>query len=116
MGEKMTSKVLEEIASWSIEAKEESTEKYFFHFNDVSLIEKGQKSYVIGRKGTGKTAIAEYLHRPQAFNKFSRLLSFKNFPFNALYQHADNQYNRPSQYITFWTYVIYSYILNLTNY
>lgn len=109
----MNKRILEEISNWSIEAKEESTENYFFHFNDVSLIERGQKNYVIGRKGTGKTAIAEYLHRRKSFDKFSRLLSFKNFPFNALYQHADNQYNRPNQYITFWTYVIYSYICSM---
>ena len=109
----MTSGVLEEISNWSIEAKEENTEAYFFHFDDVAKIERGQKNYVIGRKGTGKTAIAEYLHRPLAFNKFSRLLSFKNFPFNALYQHADTQYNRPNQYITIWTYVIYHYICSM---
>jgi len=113
MGDVMRSAILEEISNWSIEAKEESSEDYFFHFNDVSLIERGQKNYVIGRKGTGKTAIAEYLHRSKRFDKFSRLLSFKNFPFNALYQHADSQYNRPNQYITIWTYVIYHYICSM---
>ncbi|MBX3532318.1 MAG: hypothetical protein KF849_17065 [Rhizobiaceae bacterium] len=43
-----------EISAWPIEAKEESSSGYFFHFGDVSLIEKGVKSYVIGRKGTGR--------------------------------------------------------------
>ncbi len=109
----MNNGILEEISNWSIEAKEEDTSKYFFHFNDVTSVEKGQKNYVIGRKGTGKTAIAEYLHRSRSYDKFSRLLSFKNFPFNALYQHADTQYNRPNQYITIWTYVIYHYICSM---
>lgn len=109
----MQSNFLEEISGWSIEAKEEKTEDYFFHFKDVSLIEEGKKNYVIGRKGTGKTAIAEYLHRPKNYDRFSRLLSFKNFPFNALYEHADLQYNRPNQYITIWTYVIYHYICSM---
>ena len=102
-----------EISNWSIEAKEESSEKYFFHFDDVSDIENGRKNYVIGRKGTGKTAIAEYLHKQSRYNRFSRLLSFKNFPFNSLYAHADGQYNRPNQYITIWTYVIYHYICSM---
>lgn len=109
----MLKQALTEIAAWPIEAKEESSSEYFFHFNDVSFIENGVKNYVIGRKGTGKTAIAEYLHRRVSFDRFSRMLSFKNFPFNALYDFADNSYNRPNQYITIWTYVIYNYICSM---
>lgn len=112
-GNVVLEKALTEIAAWPIEAKEESSSDYFFHFNDVSLIEKGLKNYVIGRKGTGKTAIAEYLHRQKTYSRFSRLLSFKNFPFNALYEFADDSYNRPNQYITIWTYVIYHYICSM---
>src|SRR5205085_8202365 len=76
-------------------------------------LETGYKNYVIGRKGTGKTAIAEYLHQKDDFNRFSSLLSFKNFPFNFLYEHNDKDYNRPNQYITIWTYVIYHYICSM---
>lgn len=105
--------ILREISRWSIEAKDEDNSRYFFHFDDVSDIEDGVKNYVIGRKGTGKTAIAEYLHNQRDYNRFSRLLSFKNFPFNSLYGHADNSYNRPNQYITLWKYVIYHYICSM---
>lgn len=105
--------VLKEISRWSIEAKDEDNSLYFFHFDDVSDIEEGRKNYVIGRKGTGKTAIAEYLHKHKDYNQFSRLLSFKNFPFNSLYSHADDSYNRPNQYITLWLYVIYHYICSM---
>jgi Cdc6-like AAA superfamily ATPase len=102
--------LLQEISSWSIEAKDEDTSNYFFHFDDVTRIESGQKNYVIGRKGTGKTAIAEYLHGRQNYNNFSRLLSFKNFPFNSLYDLADKDFTRPNQYISVWKYVIFHYI------
>ncbi|WP_180901865.1 P-loop ATPase, Sll1717 family [Martelella soudanensis] len=105
--------VLKEISQWSIEAKDEDNAVYFFHFSDVSDIENGRKNYVIGRKGTGKTAIAEYLHNESRYNKFTRLLSFKNFPFNSLYKYADNDYNRPNQFITLWIYVIYHYICSM---
>lgn len=105
--------VIREISKWSIEAKDEDTSKYFFHFDDVSEIEDGSKNYVIGRKGTGKTAIAEYLHHDKSYNQFSRMLSFKNFPFGSLYSHADTDYNRPNQYITIWTYVIYHYLCSM---
>lgn len=107
------SSILKEISRWSIEAKDEDNSRYFFHFDDVSDIEEGRKNYVIGRKGTGKTAIAEYLHHDKNYNQFSRLLSFKNFPFNSLYDHADDSYNRPNQYITLWLYVIYHYICSM---
>ena len=36
--------ILREIANWSIEAKDEDTNTYFFHFGDVSKIEGGQKT------------------------------------------------------------------------
>ncbi|MDZ7910007.1 MAG: hypothetical protein U5N10_18505 [Gemmobacter sp.] len=107
------SSILKEISNWSIEAKDEDTSRYFFHFDDVTQIENGQKNYVIGRKGTGKTAIAEYLHSKNDHNRFSRLLSFKNFPFNSLYDLADRDYTRPNQYISVWKYVIYHYICSM---
>ncbi len=100
--------VLAEIANWSIEAREEDTDRYFFHFKDVGLIEQGRKNYVVGRKGTGKTAIAEYIHRQQSPTIFSKILSFGSFPFNILYDLADASYTPPNQYITVWEYVIYS--------
>ena len=109
----INAEVLSEISNWSIEAKEEDTSKYFYHFSDVSAIESGRKSYVIGRKGTGKTAIAEYINEKVSHKKFSRLLSFKNFPFNNLYNYSDDQYNRPNQYITIWTYVILYYLCSM---
>lgn len=102
--------ILREISRWPIEAKDDDTDRYFFHFDDVERIESGLKNFVIGRKGTGKTAIAEYLHRTELHNRFSKLLSFKNFPFNSLYSLSDSDYNRPNQYITIWKYVILNYI------
>jgi Cdc6-like AAA superfamily ATPase len=110
IGELKMNRLLKEISDWSIEAKDEDTSSYFFHFDDVGQIESGEKNYVIGRKGTGKTAIAEYLHSRKDYNRFSRLLSFKNFPFNSLYDLADSNYTRPNQYISVWKYVIFHYI------
>lgn len=88
---------LSEIASWAKDARDEDSKRYFYHFSDVSFIEKGMKNYVIGRKGTGKTAIAEYIRLGSNDSNFSKLLSFKNFPFNILYnsgiQIIQNQIN-----------------------
>ena len=105
--------VFEEIEDWKLEAKLEDTERYFYHTREISKIETGKYCYVIGRKGSGKTAISEYLHRKIDEKKFSKKLSFKNFPFADLYQFSNDSYTPPNQYITFWKYVIYSSIAQL---
>jgi len=110
----MENKTLKSIAdNWKLEAKLEDTEKYFFHSSEATNIINNEKCYVIGRKGSGKSAICEYLVKRKEPNVFSQKLNFKNFPFNDLY-HLDNQkYTQPNQYITLWKYLIYSNICRL---
>ena len=105
-----TEKILREIENWKLEAKLEDTERYFFYTSTVKEIENGEKCYVIGRKGTAKTAISEHLHRTKKTKRFSKKLTFKNFPFNDLYRNTNSSYSAPNQYITFWKYLIYSSI------
>jgi hypothetical protein len=105
---------LAEVANWAKDARDEDNKRYFYHFSDVSLIEQGTKNYVIGRKGTGKTAIAEYIKLNSGERGgFSRLLSFKNFPFNILYESVDRDFTAPNQYITIWEYVICNCVCNM---
>ena len=77
------------IDNWSIEALKENP-AYFYNVNEVSQILKGKKSVVIGRKGSGKTSIANHLCKIEKENIFTQKLSFKNFPFNTLYS-LDNK-------------------------
>lgn len=98
---------------WMLEAKSEDSLRYFFYVNEVESIQAGRKSYVIGRKGTGKTAISEYLLSRANHETFCGRLSFKNFPFNDLYSKGNDKYKAPNQYITIWKYIIYSYICRL---
>lgn len=98
------------IDNWSVDAKKENR-AYFYNIQEVNIISEGRKSFVIGRKGSGKTAIAQHLCEMQQDNVFAEKLSFKNFPFNILYS-LDNkrEYTAPNQYISIWKYLIYSYI------
>lgn len=102
--------LIAEVAKWQLEAKFEDNARYFYHVKEVKEIEDGRKSYVVGRKGAGKTAISEYLARIRRHDVFSEKLSFKNFPFNDLYSLSNDGYTAPNQYITLWKYVIYSSI------
>lgn len=106
-------KVLQEISDeWNIEAKQESTE-YFYSTGESQDLLAGKKYFVIGRKGTGKTAIAEHISSQYDECHFSEKLSFKNFPFNYLYSLENTRYTAPNQYITIWKYLIYSSVCKM---
>lgn len=106
--------IIKEIAdNWKLEARQEDNNKYFFHTKESEKILAGDKFYVIGRKGAGKTAISEFILGKKGYNIFSEKLSFKNFPFNELYELEDRKYTSPNQYISIWKYIIYSTICKL---
>lgn len=94
---------------WKLEAKQED-EKYFYFVNEAEDILSGKKNMVIGRKGEGKTAIAQYICNQVENDIFTEKMTFKNFPFNILYNLSDSQYTRPNQYISIWKYLIYTAI------
>ncbi len=100
------------VQGWNVEAKLEDS-KYFFMYKEVQAILNNRKCYVIGRKGSGKSAICNYITCIKDYNVFSSKLSFKAFPFNTIYGLDDNQYQHPNQYITIWKYIIYSNVLKM---
>lgn len=97
------------VDEWKLEAKEEDT-KYFYYVEEAKDILAGKKNLVIGRKGEGKTAIAQYIYQINKHDTFTEKLSFKDFPFNVLYRLSDEQYTKPNQYISIWKYLIYTTI------
>ena len=109
----MSVHLLQEVSNWKLEAKLENSSRYFFHTQAVDRLTRGQRSYVIGRKGTGKTAIGEYLASIKDRGYFAQKLTFKNFPFNKLYALKDSGFNPPNQYITVWKYLMYSTVCKL---
>lgn len=102
-----------EISRWKLEAKLDNVTRYFFHVPALVTIISGDASYVIGRKGTGKTALAQYISETPISSQFVTTLSFKNFPFNDLYKLENNSFTRPNQYITAWKLIIYSFICRM---
>ena len=92
-----------------MEAKQEDT-KYFYFVNEAKEIISGQKNIVIGRKGEGKTAIAQYIYNHNKHDMFTEKMTFKNFPFNIIYKLSDSNFTKPNQYISIWKYLIYTTI------
>ncbi|KAA6330575.1 hypothetical protein EZS27_020737 [termite gut metagenome] len=111
----MTNTFLKEITdNWNREARREDIGRYFYFYKEVNQIAQGKKSYVIGRKGSGKTAMSEYLFNMNNENNvFSKRLSFADFPYQQLYGLNDNRYAKKSEYITIWKYIIYSSVCEL---
>lgn len=106
-------RLMHQVASqWKLDAKMEQN-NYFYQLKEVNTILKNEKCYIIGRKGTGKTAICNYIVNQQKYNHFAERLSFKNFPFNDLYSLTNDKYTYPNQYITLWKYLIYSTMCKL---
>lgn len=106
------SQTLKRIADWKLDAKLDDN-RLFFQTADVPLLENGSKSFAIGRKGTGKTAISEFIFSEASHDRFSKKLTFKNFPFNDLYKLENGKFRAPNQYITLWKYLIYSSIAQM---
>ena len=97
------------VDEWKLEAKQEDV-KYVYFVNEADDILKGKKNFVIGRKGEGKTAIAQYICKQSSYDVFTEKMSFKDFPFNILYSLSNCQYTKPNQYISIWKYLIYATI------
>ncbi|WP_150140799.1 P-loop ATPase, Sll1717 family [Candidatus Enterovibrio escicola] len=105
--------ILEILSKWKLDAKHDEMGRNYFHIKQEKAILEGTKSFVIGRKGTGKTALSESIYSQSKHNTFSQKLTFKNFPFNDLYTLENKDYTRPNQYISLWKYLIYSSICKM---
>lgn len=84
---------------------------YFIDNDYWAQLVEGNKYYVIGRKGTGKSAIYNWIKT----NEVSRgvivsNLSFRNFPFERLLNLSDDDFSRPNQYQSVWRNIILSEI------
>lgn len=102
-----------EVVNWKLEARLEDAERYFFPVNRLETVTEGRAFYVIGRKGSGKTAVSQHLYQSRAYDCYTQRFTFKNFPFNDLYKLSNQSYRQPNQYITLWKYLIYSAVAKM---
>jgi len=82
--------------------------EYFVRIPEYEKVRTGAAWLVVGRKGTGKTAICEMIHdectnSPEAF---SVVLSFKNAPTSDLFASSDRTFRAPNEYVSIWRFLI----------
>lgn len=83
-------------------------ENYFYDYNGIYKTATTDKTFLIlGRKGTGKSILAEFLHKQSLKepNWFCQICSYKEFKFHEL-THLKNNDVKPNEYITIWEWVI----------
>ena len=63
----MSKFALDEIRKWKLDAKVENNARYFYLFEQARDVESGDACFVIGRKGSGKTAIAAHINSIKSY-------------------------------------------------
>jgi len=75
---------------------------------EFSAVETGDLRYVIGRKGTGKTAVIERLRQRSEQDPLSFYvdLSLRSFPLTEFRELRDKSYRDKSQFVSAWSFLI----------
>lgn len=82
--------------------------RYFLKIPDFDRLLEGKKRYIIGRKGTGKTAILEKIRIDSLENSNYKCkeLSLRDFPLNDIRGLRDKSMQDKSQFVPIWTFLI----------
>ena len=83
-------------------------QNYFLRTPDFDRLIEGQKRFVIGRKGTGKTAILQKIMIDAQSNPllFCKELTLKEFPITDLRGLRDKSMQDKSQFVNIWAFLI----------
>lgn len=99
--------ILENIENFgSIDAESDNKLiEYFYHSKIIELLLNYEKSIVIGRKGSGKTAIYKYIQHENE-DAFSSLL-FKDYPWKLHDKYCNTIVSQRESYVNSWTFYFY---------
>lgn len=115
MTEKEKVDILKQIDFGDIDANADpNLENYFIDNNYWNRIVEKTTYFVVGKKGTGKSAIYQYLYQLAIAN--GTLISnkdFGEFPFEKLMLLSDDSFSKPNQYQSIWHHVIINILIEL---
>lgn len=83
-------------------------ENFFFDYQNIyEQAIRPEKYIILGKKGSGKTILAEYINKKSFSNSnwFSEIRSYKDFQFHELIHLKSNDI-QPNEYISIWEWVI----------
>ena len=88
-----------------VAAEDDAVLDYFLSTNAVQRVEKGDAFLVLGRKGTGKTAIVRYLTEGTS-NELTKALNLRGYPWNVHASRIDHGASDIEAYVSSWRYLI----------
>lgn len=94
---------------------DEMLSHYFVEFPGYNKILEGKKRYIIGRKGTGKSAILKKIRLDAANNptSFFSDISLRDFPLNDFKALGDRGLQDKSKYVAAWKFLLLTEVANL---
>jgi Cdc6-like AAA superfamily ATPase len=88
-----------------VAAENDAVLDYFLSTNAVDEIIRGNVLVVLGRKGTGKTAIVRYLTETQGGQR-AKSLSLRGYPWNVHAARVDRGASPVEAYVSSWRYLV----------
>ncbi|MBS7690458.1 hypothetical protein I0E98_08180 [Pseudomonas lalucatii] len=89
-----------------VAAEDDAVLEYFLETNSVSAIESGTSFLILGRKGSGKTALVRHFSEGKGFDGSSKALSLKTYPWNLHGTRIDRGASDIEAYESTWRYLI----------
>lgn len=92
----------------SNEAKYDNLERYFYDTGDVKKIIDGKIHLIVGRKGSGKTAISTYILKTSlnTYNQITDVISGREIPLGLIDKFQDTRFVGPSKFVPVWRYIL----------
>lgn len=90
----------------AVAAEDEPVLNYFVETSAVKEIADGDKFLVLGRKGSGKTALFRYFNEKKQDNIVSIALNLRGYPWAMHAKRADSDVDESERYEASWKYLI----------
>jgi hypothetical protein len=88
-----------------VAAEDDAVLDYFLSTNAVERVDNGDAFLVLGRKGTGKTAIVRYLTEGKP-SQLTKALNLRGYPWNVHASRIDHGASDIEAYVSSWRYLI----------
>lgn len=106
-------KTILEVASFgAISAEDDDLKKYFVQTDIYKDIQAGKRQVIIGRKGSGKTALYRALLEQQPTRRTVGL-TFQNYPWALHYRYESRLEDRHSRFVQSWRFLVFLEILKV---
>ena len=101
--------LIERVAAWKADTENEESGSFFLENDAFKRTMSGNQFILVGRKGTGKTAIGKNI----CSNNKGVMLNFDSFHFQGLVDFRDHGHNVEYQYKAIWDYIILSNVIEI---